>query len=196
VVGANSEAGLASRPIRIILADEIDRYPPSAGAEGDPLSLAIKRTRTIWNRRIVMVLTPTIKGISRIEQEWERLDDRLYYVGCTHCGHKKSLSWGHVKWPDGKPEEANVHCEDCGARWSEAERLVAILWGVWRATSDEGSQVGFHINEITSPWAMPAQMAVDFLKAKGSPEQLKMWVNTSLGLPWEERSEGVVMLMH
>ncbi len=38
LVGANSPAGLASRPIRIILADEVDRFPASAGSEGDPLS--------------------------------------------------------------------------------------------------------------------------------------------------------------
>lgn len=31
IVGANSPAGLASRPIRIVLCDEVDRYPASAG---------------------------------------------------------------------------------------------------------------------------------------------------------------------
>ena len=36
MVGANSPSGLASRPIRIVLCDEVDRYPPSAGSEGDP----------------------------------------------------------------------------------------------------------------------------------------------------------------
>jgi phage terminase large subunit GpA-like protein len=70
-IGANSPTSLASRPIRIVLADEIDRYPPSAGTEGDPLSLAVKRTTTFWNRRILKVSTPTIKGYSRIEAEWE-----------------------------------------------------------------------------------------------------------------------------
>ena len=32
--GANSPAGLASRPIRILLCDEVDRFPLSAGTEG------------------------------------------------------------------------------------------------------------------------------------------------------------------
>ena len=31
IVGANSPAGLASRPIRLVLCDEVDRYPTSAG---------------------------------------------------------------------------------------------------------------------------------------------------------------------
>ena len=46
IVGANSPASLASRPIKVLLADEIDRYPASAGNEGDPLSLAQKRQTT------------------------------------------------------------------------------------------------------------------------------------------------------
>ncbi|WP_217581021.1 phage terminase large subunit family protein [Lysinibacillus sp. GbtcB16] len=65
LVGANSPASLASRPVRIVLADEVDRFPPSAGAEGDPLALAQKRTKTFWNNKWVSVSTPTIKGASR-----------------------------------------------------------------------------------------------------------------------------------
>lgn len=34
--GANSPAGLASRPVRVLLADEVDRFPDSAGTEGEP----------------------------------------------------------------------------------------------------------------------------------------------------------------
>ncbi len=62
IVGANAPSGLASRPIRLLLCDEVDRYPFSAGAEGDPVNLAKKRTVTFWNRKIVLVSTPTNKG--------------------------------------------------------------------------------------------------------------------------------------
>ena len=51
MAGANSAAGLASRPIKIVLMDEIDRYPPSAGTEGNPIKLAEKRTTTFWNEK-------------------------------------------------------------------------------------------------------------------------------------------------
>ena len=43
--GSNSPAGLASRPIRILLCDEVDRFAISAGDEGDPVDLASKRMR-------------------------------------------------------------------------------------------------------------------------------------------------------
>ncbi|RWF52062.1 MAG: phage terminase large subunit family protein [Mesorhizobium sp.] len=190
VVGANSAAGLASRPIRVVLADEVDRYPASAGTEGDPLSLAIKRTSTFWNRRIVMCSTPTIKGISRIEAAWDESDQRHYHVACPHCQHEQRLVWSGVKWPDGKPQDALYHCEECGAGWSDAERRAAIRWGKWKATR-KSAVVGFHLNEIYSPWSSVADMAVAFIAAKRSPETLKTWINTSLGETWEEDAEKV-----
>ncbi|MBX9757222.1 MAG: phage terminase large subunit family protein [Beijerinckiaceae bacterium] len=188
-VGANSAAGLASRPIRIVLADEVDRYPPSAGTEGDPLSLAVKRTTTFWNRRIVMCSTPTVKGFSRIEAEWERSDQRRYFVSCPHCAHEQHLVWANVRWPEGKPEEACYHCEDCGAGWTDAERRAAIRWGKWIATAPGARIVGFHLNELYSPWSTCADVALAFLVAKRSPQTLKTWINTSLGETWEEDAE-------
>lgn len=191
IVGANSAAGLASRPIRVVLADEVDRYPPSAGSEGDPLSLAIKRTTTFWNRRVVMVSTPTVKGFSRIEAEWLQSDQRRYFVPCPHCNHEQHLVWSQVKWPSGEPHNAAYHCEECGTEWSDAERLQAIRQGAWKATNEQGRFPGFHLNEIYSPWSTPARMAENFVEAKRSAETLKTWVNTSLGDTWEEDAEKV-----
>ena len=71
MVGANSPSSLASRPIQILLADEVDRYPATAGKEGDPLFLASERLTTFWNRKEVYVSTPTIKDASRIEAEYQ-----------------------------------------------------------------------------------------------------------------------------
>ena len=71
MIGANAPSQLASRPIRVVLFDEVDRFPMSAGSEGDPVALATKRTTTFWNRKIIEVSTPTVKGVSRIELDFE-----------------------------------------------------------------------------------------------------------------------------
>ena len=84
IVGANSATGLASRPIKVLLADEVDRYPQSAGTEGDPLSLAQKRQTTFWDKKTVMVSTPVIKGHSRIETEFKPIHKRR--VECSLPG--------------------------------------------------------------------------------------------------------------
>jgi phage terminase large subunit GpA-like protein len=192
VIGANSPSGLASRPIRVVLADEIDRYPASAGTEGDPLSLAIRRTARFWNRRIVVASTPTLKGYSRIEAEWERSDQRRYFCTCPHCGEAQHLKWRQVKWPEGSPQDAVYICEECGAGWSEADRLAAIRWGKWRPTIvGTPGVIGFHLNELYSPWTSMAAVAAGFLDAKRAPETLKTWVNTVLGETWEEDAERI-----
>ena len=192
ISGANSPASLASRPIRVLLCDEVDRYPVSAGDEGDPVSLAKKRTTTFWNRKLVITSTPTIKGSSRIEQAYESTDKREYYVPCIHCGEKQTLKWKNVKWEKDKPLTAALYCEVCGAGWSESDKLKAIKKGEWRASGEFRGVAGFRLNELYSPWVAVTDMASNFLEAKKYPETLKTWVNTALGESWQEdQGEGV-----
>ncbi|MFP4561633.1 MAG: phage terminase large subunit family protein [Thiohalorhabdus sp.] len=135
VIGSNSPASLASRPIRIVLADEVDRYEVSAKSEGDPIRLAAKRQETFWNRKRVETSSPTIKGASRIEASFETSDQRRYYVPCPHCGDLQLLQWAQVQWPEGQPDQAAYACASCGTLWSEADRLAAVQRGEWRQTA-------------------------------------------------------------
>ena len=98
MAGANSPSSLASRPIRAVLADEVDRYPVSAGTEGDPLMLATKRTTTFWNKKKVYVSTPTIKGASRIEMEYEDSTMEEWNVYCPSCGELQPYEWGRINF--------------------------------------------------------------------------------------------------
>lgn len=147
-VGANSPTDLASRPRRIILADEIDKYPPSAGAEGDPLKLAEERASTylaVGRAKIIRACSPTVKGVSRIGREYDVSDRRRCFVACPHCGEHQVLTWARVKWekvlPDGtvtldvgedrtvrehRPATAGIVCADCGVIWTERERIEAL----------------------------------------------------------------------
>ena len=187
--GANSAASLASRPIGLLLADEVDRYPSSAGDEGDPLNLAIKRTTTFKNRKIYVCSTPTIKGQSRIEAAFEESDKQYYYVPCPHCGEYQRLVWAQVKWPEGRPHEAQYCCEECGALIDHQHKREMLAAGEWRATSESVGVAGFHISELYSPWVSWAEMAQGFLEAKKMPETLKTFVNTAFGEVWEEDAE-------
>jgi phage terminase large subunit GpA-like protein len=191
MVGSNSAAGLASRAIRILLADECDRYEASAGAEGDPISLATKRTTTFWNRKIYLCSTPTIKGISRIETAFEESDKRYYYVPCPECNEKQVLKWKNVIWEENKPETAAYGCEHCGSIINESKKQWMLKHGEWMATAEKTNTAGFHISELYSVWSTWAEMAINFLEAKKNPEMLKTWINTSLGESWEEQGETV-----
>lgn len=189
--GANSPSSLASRPIRVVLMDEVDRYPVSAGSEGDPVLLAKKRATTFWNRKIVLVSTPTNKGASRIENAFEESDQRHFYVTCPHCEAKQTMKWSHVKWEEDKPETAVYICEDCGVEWDEADRLRAVRGGYWKAHEDFKGVAGFTMSTLYSPWATLADGVRDFLEAKKQPATLRVWVNTYLGESWEEANEAL-----
>ena len=192
LVGANSPTGLASRPIRILIADECDRFPPSAGSEGDPLKLAMRRTATYWNSRRLIVSTPTIAGLSKIEALMNQSDRRRYWCPCPHCEEMQILQWSGVQWPEGRPEEAAYYCEHCGGEITDADKLWMLNRGEWRAEGESRGIAGFHLPEIYSPWRSFGTLAADFLEAKkGGPETLKVFVNTSLAETWEESGETV-----
>lgn len=192
LVGSNSPTSLASRAIRIVLCDEVDRYPASAGTEGDPVNLAIKRAGTFWNKKIVLTSTPTTKGLSRIEHAYEHSDQRRYWVPCPECDEYQVLVWSGVRWDEGKPETAMYCCEHCGSLIEERHKTRMLLAGQWRASAPFTGTAGFHINELYSPWRHWSDVAADFLQAKhGGTEMLKTWVNTSLGEPWEDQGDAV-----
>ncbi len=191
MAGANSPSSLASRPIRIVLLDEEDRYPHSAGTEGDPGSLAQKRTTTFWNRLLVSVSTPTVEDESKIESRYQQSDQRKFYVPCPECGAFEVLSWSQVKFEKKKPETTYYECEHCEAHLKESDKMWMLGHGEWRAEAAFNGIAGFHINELYSPWVKWAEMVENFLKAKRLPETLKVWVNTSLGETWKEKTEGV-----
>jgi len=191
IVGSNSASGLASRPIRIVLADEVDRYESSAGAEGDPISLATKRTTTFWNKKIYMCSTPTIKGLSRIETAFEESDKRYYHVPCPECNEKQVLKWKNVVWDENKPETASYACDHCGSMVDESKKQWMLKHGEWIASKPKSDTAGFHISELYSVWSTWADMAKSFLEAKKQPEMLKTWINTALGESWEEQGETI-----
>lgn len=198
IVGANAPAGLASRPIRIVLADEIDRWPASAGTEGDPLRLASMRQTTFWNRKTLIGSTPTNKGFSAIEREYLNSDQRRYFVPCFSCKKDQFLSWSQVKWdkkvvPTKKhehlPKTARYQCEHCGILWDDEERNAAVKLGHWKATKPFDGVAGFHLSQLYSPWVPLARVVKSFLESKSDPQLLKVWTNTVLAETFEEKGE-------
>lgn len=194
IVGSNAAAGLASRPIGFVQGDEIDRWEPSAGKEGDPWSLAMVRTESFPDAVWMMTSTPTIKGVSRIEKEMEHSDKRMWFVPCAQCGHWFVIQWKDVRWPEGEPENAVIECPGCHVNLSDEERIEMVSKGEWRATAPFTGIRGYLLNGIVALFKVKRgfknrlhQAAVGFLKAKkGGAQTLKVWTNTFLAETWEE----------
>jgi len=194
LTGANSATGLRSMPARYVFLDEVDAYPASADEEGDPVTLAEARTTTFAHRRkVFMVSTPTIRGLSRIEREFEASDQRRYFVPCPHCGHMQWLQFERLRWAKERPETAAYHCEGCDRPIAEHHKTQMLERGEWRATavSENPSAIGFHLSALYSPigWKSWEQIARDWLAAQGSDEMLRAARNTLLGETWVESGE-------
>ncbi|MFH5187123.1 phage terminase large subunit family protein [Paenibacillus sp. TAB 01] len=194
LAGANSPASLASRPIRIVLCDEVDRYPVSAGAEGDPVTLVSKRTNTFWNKKKIYVSTPTTKGASRIEGLYSGSSMEQWCLPCPSCGEYQPLTWEQIKFEYDKETQictkADHACRACGTLHSKQEWRPEE--GKWIPRKKNAKVRGFHLNEFASPWKQWETIVEEFFEAKrNGPETLKVWTNTSLGETWEEQGEKV-----
>lgn len=209
LVGANSGTGFRRVSRRVVLFDEVDAYPPSAGSDGDPIKLGMKRSEFYWDRKIAAGSTPLVEGASRIAELFAAGDQRRYFVPCPHCGHMAPLVFrepskegdvsGHaMTWPEGEPEKAFFTCEQNGCVIEHQDKRAMVEAGEWRAAREptpqelrEGRHVSFHIWAAYSysPNAKWGQLAKEFIEAKDKPEQLRTFVNTVLGETWMERGE-------
>ncbi|HEY1502575.1 MAG TPA: phage terminase large subunit family protein [Acidobacteriaceae bacterium] len=198
LVGANSPSGLASKAIRFLYADEVDRFPESAGTEGDVLDLAYVRLSTFWNRIAVETSTPLIKGTSRIEHSFSESDQRFYMVPCPHCGLEQVLMWPRLKFtkettPSGQTRPTAVWYDcvnDC--RIEESSKYEMVRRGRWQASAEsrDGRTAGFHLNALYSPWVEWTDLILEWLSAQADPEKLQVFTNTRLVESWELRGEG------
>jgi phage terminase large subunit GpA-like protein len=193
LAGANSPSSLASMSIRAYFGDEIDKYPASAGKEGDPVKLAIQRTETFWNWLVFLVSTPSIKENSRIEEEFNQSDRRHYFVPCPHCGHKQHLVWERVQYAGKGTAEANplagvyYICQGCNSPIEEKHKANMVRLGEWQATAvaKDPKHVGFHINRFYSPWKGWIDLCLDYEASKDDHQKLQVFWNATLGLSFE-----------
>jgi phage terminase large subunit GpA-like protein len=194
MTGANSAVGLRSTPARYIFLDEVDAYPASADEEGDPVSLAEARSLTFAHRRkVFLVSTPTIRGLSRIEREYDASDQRRFFVPCPHCRQFQWLKFERLRWEKGRPEAADYHCEGCERPIAEHHKTAMLEAGEWRATAtaaDPGT-VGYHLSALYSPigWLSWERIVRSWEAAQGSDEAIRAFKNTILGETWVESGE-------
>ena len=189
LVGANSPRGFRRVSRRVVLFDEIDGYPASAGTEGDQIKLGIRRTEYYWNRKIVAGSTPTVKDFSRVERMFQQGDQRRYFVPCPDCEHMQYLKWANIRWINNDPDTASYACEGCGVLIPHSKKRWMVERGEWRPTAPgNGKHVSFHVWAAYSysPNATWPNLVEEFLDAKNDAEQLKTFVNTVLGETWED----------
>lgn len=203
LAGANSAVGLRSMPARFVFLDEVDAYPGDVDGEGDPIALAEARTISYGHRaKLFLASTPTIKGLSRIEREFEVSDQRRYHLPCPDCGALQWLKFERLRWDQGQPETVLYVCEHCDAQIEERHKtwmMDEANGACWMPTAPEdvlaaaeaAGRVGFHISGLYSPlgWLSWADIARAWEAAQGDDAALKTLKNTVLGETWQVKGE-------
>lgn len=198
IVGSQSPSGLASTPARYILGDELDRWALSAGTEGDPWSLATARTTTFYNRKLVAVSSPTIKGASKIEDLYNQGTQEKWHTQCPFCGEWVCISFDDMKFEydtevTGKVKTYNVKsvifkCPKCKTLHSEKEmREQPAKWIAQNPSALQQRRRSFWINAFSSPWRSWTEICQKFLESKSDPQKFKAFFNTVLGESFEDR---------
>ncbi len=206
MVGSNSASGFRRRNIQRVFLEEVDGYAlvargSSSAAEGDPVTLAVKRTQNYDDRLIYEDSTPTLKGRSRIEYDYNLSDQRRFFVPCPHCGHMQVLKWRNLRWENNDASTVMYTCGDiseqgeltagCGKSIDEQHKREMLRRGEWRAARPGRKIIGFHVWAAYSPFTSWERLVDEWLNAQGKPELLQVFINTVLGETWEEEGEQV-----
>lgn len=196
LVGSNSASGLASKPIRFLLMDEVDKYPGASTREADPLKLAMERTKTFHNKKIYITSTPTLKT-GHIWKEKESCDiEKHFFVPCPHCGEFIEFKFQNIRFPEDesmsyadRAELATYVCQECGCVITDNDKHNMLRLGEWRIVRHNTKyvrSVAFWINTLYSPFVRWADIAKEFLLTKDDPGEFQNFVNSWLAEPWED----------
>ncbi len=199
--GSTEAHALASKPIRYLFGDERDRWAVSAGDEGDPWKLALKRQLTFYNRKSVEVSTPTIKGASAIADAYIGGTMERYKTKCPHCGEYSEITFDTIRFE--KEEISNggaktfrvwniyYFCPVCAGISSEAE--IKKQPSKWVAENPEAYELSgkrsFWLSSWVSPWASWEDTIKEYLEAIGNSRKMQVVYNTLFGWLWENRGD-------
>ncbi|KQP35947.1 terminase gpA endonuclease subunit, partial [Methylobacterium sp. Leaf100] len=197
IKAARSPRNLRAHTVRVLLIDEEDAIEVTA--EGDALTLAINRTLTFPNRKIVRGSTPKDEDTSTICREYDASDRRIYEMRCVECGEFSEPKWSHMEWDKEKDaqgrtirhltETAKWACPKCGVCIPERRKAEMVANGRWRALRPEvKGHAGFALSALISPHvnASWAELAAEYVAASGQPDLLRAFHNTKLGEGWSE----------
>lgn len=196
LAGSNSPSSLASKAIKYLMLDEVNKYPGASKKEADPISLARERTKTFQNRKIYMTSTPTLKS-GHIWKALEGADiEKHYFVPCPHCGEYIELKFAQIRFPSGedmsnqdRADMAVYVCQECGCTITDQHKDEMLRYGEWRAvrkSTKNSKKVAYWINTLYSPFVRFSEVVKEFLDSKDDPEKLQNFVNSWLAEPWED----------
>ena len=196
--GSGSPGKLASKSIKYLFFDEIDKMDGASKKEASPYNLAKERTRTFtYSKKIYTCSTPTLKT-NYVWQIHEDADEqRHYFMPCPHCGEHITFAFKQIHFPSGegmtnaeRAKEAVYVCQECGCEITDKDKIKMLRQGEWRDVKGtcigKPRKVSYWLNALYSRFLSWAEIVKEFLDSKDDPEKLQNFVNSWLAEPWED----------
>lgn len=191
-----SASQLRSKPLQVVLCDEISGWPLDCNGEGDPCDLVKRRTTNFPRKKRFWNSTPTVRGKCRITKKFEVGDQRYYNVPCPHCGELHVWKFGYMVWDRDEngnhlPWTVRMKCPHCGGEYQEWRKTELMALGQWVPTNENGAYPSYHLSALYSPlgWYSWEEAVSEFLEAKGDPQKMKVWTNNVAGEAWDEDNQ-------
>jgi len=202
---AQTKSTFASVSRRVVIGDDVDRWPLDVGGEGNPVELLKKRTDAFANRKIYINSTPTIKGASNIEKEFSESDQRHYYMPCPYCNEfitfeKEGFVYEYDEETYELLSDVKYKCPECGEFIEEHYKTWMMdkkNGAKWIPSKPGRKKRGYRLPSYYSPigWLTWNSIFTEYLialkKQKENHDNRSMivWTNTRDANVWEETIE-------
>ena len=216
IAWSSSATMLRSTPVKIVLNDEVEKFEGDVDDEGSALRLIEKRQTNFYGSKTLNASSPGMYGQSQIWPEFEKGDQRFYFVPCPSCRHAQVLRFENLDWPKGHPELVCFRCISCREAIFEKYKTEMLANGVWVATADHPvlldsgfamseldrlapsfeqmaaeKFVSHHLAAFYSPtgWYSWAEAAREWEASENDPNARKVYVNTTQAELWKSSIE-------
>lgn len=194
IVSASTPKQLEMRTARVIVFEEISKYPRDVDGRGSPIKLALSRT-DMWTgqEKIFDCSTPHVKGQCEVSDNYEAGSRAVYRVPCPDCGHRQELLFANLRYrtdvPAAAVERADYACEACGVLIDEHRKPAMLAAGAWDHERPElaDQHPSYRLNALYSPKLRWVEIVRRYLRAKEDPTGgLKPFWQQALGEAWDE----------
>jgi phage terminase large subunit GpA-like protein len=134
-VGAGAPRNLRRHSAKVLMVDEADACETLS--EGNPIALAVQRTLSFPDRKILVGSTPLDEATSHIARLYQQSDQRIFEVPCQCCGAFAEIAWRDIEWPPDRPQDAAWRCPHCRELVAEKHKAGMVRRGRRRAQRPE-----------------------------------------------------------
>jgi phage terminase large subunit GpA-like protein len=152
LVGANSMAGLSSRPVPVVIMDEVDAALRATRGASNPTKLASARTTAFFDRKEIFLSSPSNDADETgILQMWEDSSrGRLE----TQCPNPECQHWQVLEFERMDLDAVKLSCVQCGEAFSQwqwnGQGEECERWAF--ENPNHPTTAGFRLSGLNSPW--------------------------------------------